>query len=571
MSYVEDSPKKHDPVRPGEQWFFYWKTSAALWESRILQFAPTEVVFIPVNWGFHAESATEWDFGRIHPERDFKRLTQLLTQHGRKYCFLLPLTPAPFLPNGGVPVSAARTLSISRDGCHLAVLDQESNLNKMFSFFEPKVFQSFGQFVKAFGHFLSENKIHAQVWGAQFYYHQDRQKHSFIEERSLAFEQGFSRYLKQNHPDGTNLTDPKAEARIKETFTDEVGNLFKTTAESGLGPFWIGTQKIVTLGGSPKETILRSLPSGKSQLDYTKDLFYHFIHQDWISSALLTASEKKETLGWILKEHFGTREIDQRYNYQAYGGDLTPEFRPFGVIDLFDGKKQKHFERLGLTTFLNRHFRWLYQSHEELYFSPASIDVNQHKIKFFHGRDLDRTTFSQILKLFMMGQRILLDTSGLPEGLDKKLQIFLLENNLKSQSVNFMTNTQICELGEGRLILFEGDRLIENPAREKFWANIFKYFHLVQPEMQMDEDVFSMWRIRATSPHELSYLDVRRVNIYNPTSYKKVVSIKTHKHFAFMKTIDPTRANAKSTPEGVDVELLPNGKIALDFGHYEET
>jgi hypothetical protein len=64
---------------------------------------------------------------------------------------------------------------------------------------------------------------------------------------------------------------------------------------------------------------------------------------------------------------------------------------------------------------------------------------------------------------------------------------------------------------------------------------------------------------------------VRRVNIYNPTSYKKVVTIKTHKHFAFMKMIDPTRANAKSTSDGVDVELLPNGKIALDFGHYEET
>ena len=88
--------------------------------------------------------------------------------------------------------------------------------------------------------------------------------------------------------------------------------------------------------------------------------------------------------------------------------------------------------------------------------------------------------------------------------------------------------------------------------------------------MKMDEDVFTLWRIRATSPHELTYLDVRRVNIYNPTSYKKLVTIKTHKHFAFMKMIDPTRATAKSTPQGVDVELLPNGKIALDFGHYEE-
>jgi hypothetical protein len=570
MSYLEDPSKKIDPVQPGEQWFFYWKTSAALWEMRILQFAPTEVVFIPINWGFHAESNSEWDFGRTHPEKDFKRLVQLLTQHGRKFCFILPLTPAPFLTNGGVPVSAARTLSLAHNGCHLAVLDHELSLNKTFSFFEPKVFQAFAQFVKSFGKFLSENNIKAKVWGAQFHYHQDQQKYSYIEDHSIAFEQGFSRYLKQNHPEGTDITEPKRESVLKETFTSEVGSLFKTTAESALGPFWMGNQMIVCLGGSPKETISRSLASGKSQLEYTRDLFHHYIHQEWISSALLSKTEKKETLGWILNEHFGSSEIDQRYEFGSYGGELSSEFRPFGIIDIFDGKKQKHFERLGLTSFLNNHFRWLYQSHEELVFTPANIDVNQHKIKFFHGRDLTRKTFGQMLKLFLMGQRILLDISQLPEGLDKKLQIFLLENNIKSQSVNFMTATQLCELGEGRLILFEGERLIDNPAREKFWAHIFKYFNLVQPEMQMDDDVFSVWRIRATSPHELSYLDVRRVNIYNPTSYKKIVSVKTHKQFAFMKMIDPTRANAKSTPDGVEVELLPNGKIALDFGHYEE-
>ena len=169
-----------------------------------------------------------------------------------------------------------------------------------------------------------------------------------------------------------------------------------------------------------------------------------------------------------------------------------------------------------------------------------------------------------------MGQKVLLDVSGMGDGLDKKLQIFLLENNIKSQSVNFMTVTQICELGEGRLILFEGNKLKENPASEKFWANIFHYFNLEQLDIQLDQDVFSLWRIRATFPHELSYLDVRRVNIYNPTSYKKSVSIRTQKHFAFMKMIDPTRAVARSTPQGVEIELLPSGKIALDFGHYQE-
>lgn len=569
MTYLEKA-KQFDPVCPGEQWFFYWKTSASHWGSRIMQFPQGEVIFIPLYWGLHADSQAGWDFSQNVPERDLLRLVQLLTQHGRKFCWILPLTPAPFLPNGGVPVFSARTLSVTKEGVHLAILDHESSLHKIFSFFEPKVWEAYSGFLAAFGSFLSQNKIKSPVWGAQFSFFQDGEKHSYHEDCSVAFEQGFSRFLKQAHPEGTELSEPKEEVNLKNKFSEEVGKLFVTTAQEELAPYWMGVQNIIVLGGSPKETILRSLACGKSQLEYTRDLFRHFINSEWISSSLLTAQEKKDSLHWILNEHFGPREIDQRYHYDVYKGDLTSEFRPFGVVDIFGGKKENHFGKTGLLNFLDSHFRWLYQNYDELIFTPEWIDVNHNKIKFFHGEDLTRITFGQLLKLFMMGQRILLDTSGLGEGLDKRLQIFLLENNIKSQSVNFMTTTEICELGEGKLILFDGKKLIQNPAREKFWDHIFRYLDLVQPEMMMDEDVFSLWRIRATTPHELSYLDVRRVNLYNPTSYKKSVTIKTQKHFAFMKTIDPTRANARSTPHGVDIDLLPNGKIALDFGHYEE-
>ncbi|MFP5385389.1 MAG: hypothetical protein ACLGHN_04880 [Bacteriovoracia bacterium] len=451
---------------------------------------------------------------------------------------------------------------------HLAVLDQESNLHKIFSFFEPKVWEGYSGFLKAFATFLTTHRIKAPVWGTKYFYCQDNNLLSYHEDSSIAFEQGFSRFLKQNHPQGADINAPQVEAELKETFTSEVGNLFSSTAESALAPFWGGVQRIVMLGGSPQETILRSLPGGKSQLEYTRDLFGLFINSEWISSALLTPLEKKEILSWILNEHFGSRAIEERYRYDSHKTDT--DFRPFGVVDLFGGKKNAHFQQTGLEPYLGKHFKWLYQNHTELPFTPEWIDTHHHKLKFFHGEDLTRTVFAQLLKLFMMGQTVLLDRSGMPEGLDKKLQIFLLENNIKSQSVNFMTSTQVCELGEGKLIIFEGSKLIENPSREKFWDHIFKYLNLVQPEMMMDEDVFSLWRIRSTTPHELSYLDVRRVNLYNPTSYKKMVSIKTQKHFAFMKLIDPTRAHAKSTPDGVEVELLPNGKIALDFGHYEE-
>lgn len=556
-------------VSPGEQWFCYWKTSAALWENKILSFSAQEVVFIPLYWGFFAEAPGEWDFGALHPERDLLRLIQILTQHGRKFAFILPLTPAPFLPNGGVPVWAARTLAVSNDGVHHAPLNADGKLNKMFSFFDPNVFKAYSQFLKKLGGFFASHKIKAPIWGAHFNYYQDGEVHSFFEDRSLSFEQGFSRYLKQNNPEGNDLTETKVEAKLKITFQNDVIQLFHTTAEMELGPFWAGKQNIVCLGASPKETILRALPCGKSELEYTHDLFHHYLHGHWISSALLTKEEKKGALARILQEHFGSDEINHRYHYEVYDPELTEEFRPLAVIDIFHGEG-KYFEQLGLVPYLNQQFRWLYQLHTELNFTPEWIDINHQKIKVFQGSLLDRTRFAQILKLFMMGQKIILDKNDLSPELDKRLQIFLLENNLKVQSVNFLTPVQITELGEGRLILFEGDKLKNKSDNQKFWQHIFEFLKLVQPELMMDEDVFSLWRIRATTPHELSYLDVRRVNFYNPTSYKKQVTIKTHKHFAFMKMIDPVKAQAKSTPEGVQVELMPNGKIALDFGHYEE-
>lgn len=564
LNYLDASKDQEDLVRPGEQWFFYWKTSAALWESRILERPVEEIIFIPIYWGFHAESPGKWDFGQIHPERDLLRLTNLLTQHKRKFCWLLPLTPAPFLPNGGIPVFSARTLSVSTDGVHIAALDQEEKLNKMFSFFESKVFQAYGQFLESLGQFLTENKIKAPLWGAEFSYLENQNLVSYLVDRSLAFEQGFSRYLKKSFPEGIDLDQTQKEEALKTSFTLDVAALFKTAAESALSPFWMGLQKVVFLGGGPKDTIKKSLPDGKSQVEYFNDLFFLSNHNEWPSSSLMTAKEKKCLFKEFLSEHLSANEIEERFRYQIHHELLGDNFKSFELVDVFNSNS------CGLLNYLDENFPSLFQVYSELDFSTDWIELNQHRIKFFHASSMDRTKFGQMLKLFLMGERIVLDKSDLNPELEKRLQIFLLENNLKIQSVNFLTSVAIAELGDGRFVTYEGKKLKSSEDQKKFWQNLFKYFNIQHPTIKMDEDVFSLWRIRATSPHELNYLDVRRVNLYNPTSYKKHVVIHTQKHFAFMKMIDPLKAQAKSTPQGVEVELLPQGKIALDFGHYEE-
>ncbi|MFL5784589.1 MAG: hypothetical protein ACJ76H_08280 [Bacteriovoracaceae bacterium] len=559
---------RENVVSPGEQWFFYWKTSAALWEARILELPREEIVFLPLNWGMHAEAEGKWDFGQSLPERDLGRLANLLTQHGRKFTWLLPLTPSPFLPNGGIPVNAARTLALCESGTHLACLDHEGRLHKMYSWYEPKVFHAWTGFLGSFGEFLATKKIKAPVWGARFSYKEGQRLISFLTDTSLAFEQGFSRYLRKNNPEGIEINDPSKEIQLKSEFAHEVGDLFRATAEAALGPFWSGSQEICVLGSGPRETLERGLTSGKPQVDFFQDIFELFTRNVWVSSALLTHEEKKDLLPRALTNHFGQNAAEEKYHYRLHAGALDADWRPFSVIDVVTSGDES-WEKNGLVPFLENDFRWLYSMHPEIPFTPETIESSSHKIKFFHGKNLDRTGFSQMLKLFMMGHKIVLDKTGLAPDLEKRLQVFYLENNLKVQDVNYQTNLALTELGEGKLITLEGHQLAGKNTTE-FWKNIFRFIRMTLPEVIMDREVFCLWNIRATGASDLNFIDVRRINLYNPTSYKKSVTIRTHKHFAFMKMIDPERAQAKSTTEGVQVELLPNGTVALDFGHFEE-
>src|SRR5690606_2764039 len=99
--------------------------------------------------------------------------------------------------------------------------------------------------------------------------------------------------------------------------------------------------------------------------------------------AVLTPDEKKETLNWIINEYFGADAIDQRYRIKALESELNDEFRPFGMVDVYGFKKSSQFNQTGLSTYLKKHFRGLYHSHENLEFTPSAIDLNHHKIKIF--------------------------------------------------------------------------------------------------------------------------------------------------------------------------------------------
>jgi hypothetical protein len=149
--------KEYDSVFPGENWFFYWKTSPALWESKFQEYNDLSPIFIPIYWGLHCEDPDQLDFGTNRPETDLKRLFTLAERYRKEVILILPITPCPFLTNDGLPSYLSRSLMCAEDGRVLTIVDNEKRLNKLFSFYDPRIFQSFRKFTWHLGQFLSQN------------------------------------------------------------------------------------------------------------------------------------------------------------------------------------------------------------------------------------------------------------------------------------------------------------------------------------------------------------------------------------------------------------------------------
>jgi hypothetical protein len=196
VSLTTPVPRDQDTVFPGENWFFYWKTSASLWKSKLQEFPGTKII-IPLNWSFHSETGDQFDFGDHRPETNLKKLVEIAHEVGKSVVFFLPITPAPFLPNGGLPHLLARGLALNNEQMAYGVIDADDHLIKIYSFFDPRVFEAFDKFVKKTGQYFLASNITADVWGIRSGFFKNGQYRSFLEDTSKTFEQAFARFLQK--------------------------------------------------------------------------------------------------------------------------------------------------------------------------------------------------------------------------------------------------------------------------------------------------------------------------------------------------------------------------------------
>ena len=74
------------------------------------------------------------------------------------------------------------------------------------------------------------------------------------------------------------------------------------------------------------------------------------------------------------------------------------------------------------------------------------------------------------------------------------------------------------------------------------------------------------WRTRPSSTNELKFEEVRRLSLYNPTSYRKKIKMNLTKNFVVYKVLDEINVIVQTYPNEIEIELSPEGSVIVDFG-----
>jgi hypothetical protein len=575
---VTGSTPHFDSAFPGENWFFYWKTSPALWEAKLRDFPSSSPIFVPVNWAFHVLDPEHFDFADQKPETDLKKLFLISKKLGREIYFLLPLGPQPYLPNGGIPNFLARASVKSQNGLLRAVVDNEERINKMYSFFDPKIYQSYRKFVWHFGQYLSANGIESLVFGAQTGYIEQGRFGTFFDDTSEVYEQAFSRFLKQqlaqHQISSESLTDAD-KIRFKIEFLKLIKELYSQSARECLGHLWGGELEFAFLGGAEADIFPRSSYLWEQSQSYFDHLFDTIANKVVPSSVLIGHEQKSPVLVKAFADFFTSGFIYKKIDTKLYEDDYLSSFTPLVFFEIYHQpalliQSPEKWNQLGLTSFFKREFKWSY-----IYSYHTNINLEEdyinEKIHLFSGFGLTKDDLSNFFKLFLNGSKVILDKSGLDQELNRKLELFFLENKISIEKLNFHTDVVNASLGEGRFVVFDGEKLESQGLTKKlsFWESIFSSLKIKHMKVQDEDELYHFWKFRTPKMNEMNYEQIRRISFYNPTQFKKRAKIIGDKNFALLKIIDEVQSIVKPSTIGVDVEIGPNGSVSLDFGYFE--
>lgn len=563
-------PRDQDSVFPGENLFLYWRTSASLWEHKLRDFPARGKILIPLYWAFHTETGEQFDFGSTRPETDLKRLVEIGQSLGREMIFLLPIGPMPMMACGGIPNLLARSPMIDQFGRRVVAADSEDSLIHFHSFFDPRIFQAFSRFLSHLDRYLSESGIGIDIWGVEPGYFERGFFVPTIRDYSQVFQHAFGRFLKSKKEEDAELTlrNQDEEEIYRREFELTIQELYLEEAKNKLEVYWEGTRRLFFLGLG-QESLIQNVTGQLSQRGLLEESLFSMTRDVVPFSTLLNKNNKGELLRNLFDNVLSPFHHQSKFEKDFYEDSSGVSFQKLGFFDLYlSPELSGESDQLGLFQFLNQQFDQCYRVCPLTEFRFVEEFPHHEKVFFLIGEGFESHLFHQALKTFMAGGKLVIDRDSLNQEQRRKLETFLIENNLKVEQVFFHSNIQHVKCGEGVLVFVESEQLlkIDSKKQEVFWMKLLKTFeirHLSIPKM---EGLSSFWLTKTSIGGDLSYEEIRRVILMNPTSYRLKLSLPINRPFALLKLLN--EKHCQSDKRGHELELIfdPKGCVSIDIG-----
>lgn len=392
-------------------------------------------------------------------------------------------------------------------------------------------------------------------------------------DRSIVFEQSFARYLKARKEEKGDVPEGALEEELlKLEYTQTIERLYLENARQSFSAHWEGLLNYCFIGSSQEDTFMR-MGNLHNESKYSFDLLESMTQDRIPSTVLLPARVKRSVLTRQSEDLVMSSFLTEKL--QSYEDEEATVFSPLVHFEFMEGvhsaRKARHDWGVnGVLPYLRIAYPFTYLIRPQDY-KPREEDYGQSdRLYFYMGSSLNQSNFHIMLKRFMSGERVLLDRTYLGEEFEKKLQIFFHENSLKVERVNFQTSIENITLGEGRLVIFDGEKLKELDEAKlfNFWQRVIETFTLKLISLDIPQGVLYFWRTRPANAHELTYEEIRRLSLYNPSSYKKKFTITVPKNTVLMKVIDADRSEVTPRPSQLEVLMLPEGSVSVDLGSF---
>jgi hypothetical protein len=570
---TNNHPEKNE-FAPGIPWFFYWKVHPSQWKTRLQEWKSKGIdkIAVPLYWAHHARidsTNVTYDFGVQKSETDLKELNLAIKALKLKTIFILPVGPMPFFVNGGVPASLIKNKSYFADGRSLVFVEpQTKKLVHYPSFFAASIFKEYCNWVQHLGNYLAQSSVSDSVFVADCGY-LDAQGiyRSLAEDFGIEMQKKWKAHQKRS---------PNMSA---ESFQEEVLKLYRSVAREMLGALWGGEVRMALLGQAP-ELLLTHL-HGYQQLEINLAKELKQCLQLQIHPILLPESQNsgpRTHLAFLyekmcsesyLQSLFG-QSIDDvsQYAYRAWTAATV-----VGDAKLIKGPMLKEgLESVGQNEFQG-HLQIVSEAQLARFLKSPDEDDDWWTKPIIAPVAIENdNAFHSLLTHFLSGGKVLINVDTLSAAHLRKVELFVLENQLKESLFNAPLKFRLLTLGDGQLILYEGKDLSAIKllhTKMHFWSVMFAQMQRHHLPLNLDKEMGAFWMERKTSPRELNYSSFRRLIIVNFSFNTKQAAFFPNKSYAFSKIVEQSEITIQQAGSGASTKIImgPRGYVVLEFGH----